>query len=556
VYDDVGAKQGVAVKILILRIVIVVLNTIWPVVRHIGGLRRWIVNTIINVYASSTPARPLPFSLWGPSKGQAGYSGDATADQTPASANYTSWTGLVDRRFTGRHLPEATATEMLSLPDLTLHNADFVALFKRKGEMTPCSRSTALFGFFAQWFTDSFLRTDPFDLRCNTSNHEIDLCQIYGLDANDTSTLRAKQGGRLKARLVDGLEFPELLFESDGVRVKEEFSGLRYIDPETRTFRDTRILSAPGIREKLPRYHAAGLERGNSTMFYSAINTVFLREHNRLARLIADDLGLTDDDEIFERARNTNIAQLIRIIISDYINHLSPTRFKLEAVVGFAETTSWYRTNRIAAEFDLLYRWHPLVPDHIRVGSELLAGDRVGGDNTLLETIGVAAVLTGAANQRAGKITLGNTIAMLALADMAALSKSRKWRIKPYNDYRKCFGLPPVKSFEELTGDSELAEQLAELYRGGIDTLDFFVGLFAEAGFAGGPLGLLTLMMVSVDAFSQALTNPLLSKNIYGPATFSPQALAQMEATTSFDDIVQRNVAMNGHKANFTWGQV
>ena len=34
--------------------------------------------------------------------------------------------------------------------------------------------------FFAQWFTDSFLRTSLTDYRKNESNHEIDLCQIYG----------------------------------------------------------------------------------------------------------------------------------------------------------------------------------------------------------------------------------------------------------------------------------------------------------------------------------------------------------------------------------------
>ena len=35
-----------------------------------------------------------------------------------------------------------------------------------------------LFMLFAQWFTDSFLRTERSDWRKNTSTQEIDFCQI------------------------------------------------------------------------------------------------------------------------------------------------------------------------------------------------------------------------------------------------------------------------------------------------------------------------------------------------------------------------------------------
>jgi len=47
--------------------------------------------------------------------------------------------------------------------------------------------------------------------------------------------------------------------------------------------------------------------------------------------------------------------------------------------------------------------------------------------------------------------------------------------------------------------------------------------------------------MVAVDAFSQALTNPLLAPGIYGPDTFSPEGMKVIEETTSLSDIVLRN---------------
>ena len=68
-----------------------------------------------------------------------------------------------------------------------------------------------MFVFFAQWFTDSFLRTDLTDFRKNESNHEIDLCQIYGRNIAATDLLRSHVGGHLKSQVIDGRGVPRLL---------------------------------------------------------------------------------------------------------------------------------------------------------------------------------------------------------------------------------------------------------------------------------------------------------------------------------------------------------
>jgi hypothetical protein len=52
--------------------------------------------------------------------------------------------------------------------------------------VTKGAETSAWFMFFAQWFTDSFLGTSRADFRQNTSTQEIDLCQIYGLGADQT----------------------------------------------------------------------------------------------------------------------------------------------------------------------------------------------------------------------------------------------------------------------------------------------------------------------------------------------------------------------------------
>ena len=49
--------------------------------------------------------------------------------------------------------------------------------------------------------------------------------------------------------------------------------------------------------------------------------------------------------------------------------------------------------------------------------------------------------------------------------------------------------------------------------------------------------------MVGSGAFSQALTNPLLAANAFGPETFTPLGLQQIKDTKSFADVVRRNLA-------------
>ena len=128
---------------------------------------------------------------------------------------------------------------------------------------------------------------------------------------------------------------------------------------------------------------------------------------------------------------------------------------------------------------------------------------------------------------------LKNTAPFLVGFDLAAMKKSRAWCIRPYNEYRACFGLPPVKSFEELAGDGLNAVELSGLYKGDVNRVELLVGLLAEQREANAPLGDLMTFMVGVDAFSQALTNPLLSQNVYGERCFSQVGMEAIAKTAS-----------------------
>lgn len=503
----------------------------------------------INESVGKTAARPQAYTLWTPRPIH------PKVPNTDAPVDYITWAGLFDRRFTGRHLRPAPQSYIDRLPPLyidPMHTptpgrpAVLDLYMRRSGEFIPSNNCSALLPFFAQWFTDSFLRKDPVDERLNTSNHEIDLCQIYGLDAETASALRTRAGGKLKTR--NGGRFPELLYD-ENLNVKPEFQGLSYVQklPAGDTLED-RVLgsldASKDVRDQRKRsLYATGLERSNSTILYTAISTIFIREHNRLCDSLHEAYPDWDDDRLFEIARNINIVMVLNLTINEYINQLAQPKVRLFLDRKFAEKEHWYRTNRIAIEFDLLYRWHSFVPDGLQLPDRVLKGPEhreYRFNNALLEQYGAASVIAAASRQPAGQVGMHNNPDFLWQAEVAAHQFARNQRLRPFNEYVVFFGGKPFKSFKELTGDDRLAGELAALYKD-VDDVEFLVGLFAQKHTGPGVLPGLLNTMVAVDAFSQILTNPLLSQNVYGPDAFSDIGMKIIDETTSFDMLVERN---------------
>lgn len=509
--------------------------------RHAPVVGEEVNRIAINHFARSTTPRPRPYSLW-----------SAEVQKNPALpgyiTDYTSWPSLTDRQYSARHLGPAEPSYVASLPQEVPYGmnpgappGDVTSLFVRRGSMTT-SRSSLLFTFFAQWFTDSVLRINPLDRRKNTSNHDIDLCQIYGLTEEAARLLRKADGtGHLRSQIINGEEYPEYLCHETaaGVTVRPEFERLRATaDMSADAVVDSML--GPGFKKRKEKLYATGLERGNSSIGYVAVSTIFLREHNRIATELKRQNPAWGDERLFQTARNINIVLLLKLVVEDYINHiLGYHLFELDH--EFAEAQDWYRPNWIALEFDLLYRWHSLCPDAISVGGGLVPADEFRNNNALLEKVGVGGVIEAASRQRAGKIGLANTPDYLWAAEAQSIKMGRDFRIRPYNEYRTQFGLQPLADFGELTSDVALQEKLRGLYRH-IDRLEFFVGIFAEEADDGALFGDLLTQMVAYDAFTQIFTNPLLSERIYGPATFTDYGVELIEKTKWIEDLVNRNV--------------
>jgi prostaglandin-endoperoxide synthase 2 len=466
--------------------------------------------------------------------------------------DYISWTSLSDRRWSARHLPASYLTDLPPADKL-------IGLFQRPdGEQRFCPKSTCLFPAFAQYLTDGFIRTrmpvgnETDDVRRqNTSNHQIDLCPLYGRTPEQTDVLRLKNEerghrGRLKTQIIDGEEYAPFLFQDDGT-TKSEFQILD--GPLGLT-----NFSDPGLRAHI---FAFGGDRANASPQVAMMNTLFLREHNRLAGALEEKQPGWDDERVFQTARNILIVLFIKIVVEEYINHIDPTPFRLRADPSVAWGAPWNQPNWITTEFSLLYRWHSLIPDTITWNGTAYPVAATIMDNRRFLGAGLARAFADMSAQRAGHLGAFNTAAALVPIEQHAIDQGRVCHVAPYAAYRRYVSLTAPADFGQISHDSRVVAFLQSVYKSPAE-IDFYIGLFAEDTVENSPLPSLLLRMVAVDAFSQALTNPLLCRNVYETnreAAFTRLGWNTIVQTHSLRDILDRNTPHGAGDAriSMTW---
>ena len=448
--------------------------------------------------------------------------------------DYVSWTSLTDKHWSARHLP----AKRLDPPK---NENKLVELFQRPtGEQQLCPKSTCLFPAFAQYLTDGFIRTrmpikdeSPAIRKQNTSNHDIDLSPLYGRTKEQTDALRlqsrdSEKKGQLKSQFINKEEYAPFLFDNGSI--KEEFNILD---------KPLSIGKVPDP-EMLSRLFAFGGDRVNASPQIAMMNTLFLREHNRLAGEIQKNNPSWDDERVFETARNANIVLFIKVVVEEYINHISPG-LQFHADPSVAWNASWNKPNWITTEFSLLYRWHPLIPDTMKWGvSKYPVADTIMNNSLLLDT-GLKQSFIDMSAQSAGQMGPFNTAEALIHLEQMAIDQGRLCQLASYSDYRAYVGLSRPKEFSDISKNPKVVKHLRDAYEK-VDDIEFYVGLFSESVEPNSPLPVLIGKMVATDAFSQALTNPLLSEHVWKKETFSDAGWDAINQTRNVRDIVNRNI--------------
>lgn len=511
------------------RLVVVVGFLVWPM-RRFSWSRKILNRWETDIWASATYCRPHTNSL------------RSSVAEVGGQCGYMTWPALIDKKYFARHLcaNSAISIDNSSTPSLS----EVAKLFQRNryassdAEHMAEGRSNVLFMFFAQWFTDGVFRSDPSDPRKTTSSHQVDLAQIYGETESQTHFLRSGVDGKLKTESTDSGDYLPKLFkqENDKWVLKAEFENLNYLQGKSSILR---LLNDDEQGDKKRRsLCATGLRSGSLSLASVAMNTLFMREHNTICDYLLKHYDF-DDERIFQTARMINIIGLLKLVIGEYINHIAgKDYFALD--VGFAEKKRWYRENWIPIEFNLLYRWHSLVPEYFAYGcSKGMSFIVTGG---ALEEKGLGNILTASVDQVAGDIGLANTPSSLGMADRNMIRLARESNLGSYNDYREAFKLKRLKHFSQLTDDVNLQNKLSSLY-GDINNLEFIVGIFAEKKLANSLFGKLLTMMVANDAFTHIYTNPLLAKRNYTKENLTQAGLNWIDQTETLNDLIKRNVS-------------
>jgi prostaglandin-endoperoxide synthase 2 len=137
------------------------------------------------------------------------------------------------------------------------------------------------------------------------------------------------------------------------------------------------------------------------------------------------------------------------------------------------------------------------------------------------------------------EVGLLNTPQFLREVEERTIEAGRAARLASYNDYRQACGYPRLAAFADVSERPDVQAALASCYSS-VDDMELYVGLFAEDVVDRGVLGDLMGTMVGVDAFSQALTNPLLAPQIFSADTFTEAGMAEIANTSALSDIVNR----------------
>ena len=146
----------------------------------------------------------------------------------------------------------------------------------------------------------------------NQITHLLDSSMVYGSDEEDAIELRLLQGGLMKAyNSKDSLK--ELLPQEEG-----ELEGEQCAIPNQR----------PGTRDR--KCFKAGDSRSNEHTGLVAYHTVWLREHNRLARELAALNPHWGDERLYQEARRILVAEMQHITYNEWLPIVLGTGFMEE----------------------------------------------------------------------------------------------------------------------------------------------------------------------------------------------------------------------------------
>ncbi|KAL5011733.1 hypothetical protein ScPMuIL_010284 [Solemya velum] len=410
-----------------------------------------------------------------------------------------------------------------TLPDSSL----LVKKFFVRTKFRPDPMGTnAMFAFFAQHFTHQFFKTDlKLGPGFQWGGHGVDVTHVYGKNKTVEHMLRSFENGKLKSQLIDDEEWPLHLADLP-----------------------VPMAYPPNIPDESK--FALGHEFFGLLPGLFMYSTIWLREHNRVCDLLRVEHPEWQDEQIFQTAKLVVLGETIKIVIEDYVQHLSNYHFRLSFKPHLLFGESFQFQNRISVEFNHLYHWHPLMPDTFNISATQYSIKDFVFHPELVLKHGMKAFVHGLNNQRAGQMSHHNHSPMTLKVIKEAIEHGRQLRFQPLNQYRKRFGLKPYTSFQDLTGEDEMASELEELY-GDVNAVEFSVGLFIEKRREKAMFGSSIVEIGGPFSVKGLMSNPICSPKYWRPSTFGGQVMFDMMNSASLQKLFCDNIKGDCPKVSF-----
>jgi hypothetical protein len=302
----------------------------------------------------------------------------------------------------------------------------------------------------------------------------------------------------------------------------------------------------------------AGDVRVNENVELTSIQTLFMREHNRLADQIALNNPALTDEQIYHRAR---------ALVGGEIQSITYKQW-LPALIGANVLPSYngYRSGvnpGIATEFSTsgFRLGHSLINDDVEffgndgrpVRDAVELKDAFFNPGLVGQT-GIDGILKYGASTQSEELDnqIVDSLRNFLFGnpgqggfDLASLNiqRGRDHGLADYNTTRAAYGLPRVTRFDQITSDPAVQANLQSLY-GTVDNIDLWVGALAETHVPGGSVGPLVRRIV-VDQFTRLRDGD----RFWFERAFSGSVLSGLEGVT-LADVIRRNTTVTNIQNN------
>jgi hypothetical protein len=386
----------------------------------------------------------------------------------------------------------------------------------------------------------------------NSITSYFDLSQVYGSDKATDDALRTLSGGQMKTS-PGGLPPVESQFTAAQLAtINVPEGGMANAGP------------APNST-----LYVTGDTRGNENGELTALQALFLDNHNRIAAELQKQNPTWTDEQLFQEARRLNIAQYQSMIYNEWIpavlgqNALSQYKGynpNVNASVSDEFSTVAFRFGHslLSGEIGRAGNNGQSVADPVPLSQDFFDPAILNGQGqpsvtdpyTGLQSTDIGAILKADAD--------GNSQAMDPMAinevrnllfnevvpgvgfgqDLMALDvqRARDQGIGSYNQLREAYGLKPVTSFSQITSNVKLQQELQQAY-GNVNSIDAFEGGLAEDHVPGSDVGPL-FQAIMVNQFTRLRDG---DRFFYLNQKWTPQEQAILNQGNTLAKVIEAN---------------